>query len=317
MLASALRVSARRQSSFGAMNVFDREAKRRHRDRWATDPQAEKSDYLKEEVGYRLADRLFDIKRKLNTVVELGCGRGYIAQHLDQEIVENLIMCDMSSKVLDVARGNDKLNIRKMMVDEEQPLPFEKDSIDAVVSSMNLHWVNNLPGLFCSVFDVLKPDGVFTGSLLGSDTLYELRGAIQTAENELEGGFGIHVSPFVQASDLGGLLRSAGFTMLTLDSDMICVGYPSMRELMADLKSMAENNCVLNRKTHFHRKTQELAVKKYQELYGDDKGNIRASFHILSFIGWKPHESQPKPAKRGSATMSLKDLHKLHDKPAE
>lgn len=315
MLASLLRVSTRRQSAFGAMNVFDREAKRRHRDRWATDPEAEKSEYLKEEVGYRLADRMYDVKRKFDTVVELGCGRGYIAQHLDQEIVENFVMCDFSSKVLEVARGNDKIKIRKQVVDEEQPLPFEMNSIDAVISSMSLHWVNNLPGLFCSVHDVLKPDGMFTGSLLGSDTLYELRGAIQTAETELEGGFGIHVSPFVQPSDLGGLLRAAGFNMLTLDSDILCVGYPSMRELMSDLKSMAENNCVLNRKTHFHRKTQELAVKKYHELYGDDKGNVRASFHILSFIAWKPHESQPKPAKRGSAQVSLKDLQKLYEKP--
>ena len=315
MIASVLRVPLRRQSTFGAMNVFDKEAKRRHRDLWASNPEAEKCDYLKEEVGYRLADRLYDIKRKLNIVVELGCGRGYIAQHLDQEIVENLVMCDISAKVLDIAKGNDKLKIRKMVVDDEQPLPFDKDSVDAVISSMSLHWVNNLPGLFSSVFDVLKPDGVFTGSLLGSDTLYELRGSIQVAENELEGGFGIHVSPFVQASDLGGLLRGAGFNMLTLDSDMICVGYPGMRELMFDLKCMAENNCVWKRKTHFHRRTQKLAAEKYLEMYGDKNGNIQATFHVLSFIGWKPHESQPKPAKRGSATMSLKDLHKLKDKP--
>lgn len=201
----------------------------------------------------------------------------------------------------------------RRVVDEEQPLPFASNSVDAVVSSLSLHWVNNLPGLFRSVYDVLKPDGVFLGSLCGNDTLFELRSALQVAETELEGGFGIHVSPFIEPTDLGGLLRNAGYRMLTLDSDSIVVGYPGLRELMADLKGMAENNCVWKRKTHLHRRTQKLAEAKYKEMYGNEKGNIQATFHILSFIGWKPHGSQPKPAKRGSATMSLKDLDKLKE----
>eukprot|EP01015_Nassula_variabilis_P027922 TRINITY_DN5780_c0_g1_i8.p2 TRINITY_DN5780_c0_g1~~TRINITY_DN5780_c0_g1_i8.p2 ORF type:complete len:101 (+),score=37.37 TRINITY_DN5780_c0_g1_i8:17-319(+) len=37
---------------------------------------------------------------------------------------------------------------------------------------------------------------------------------------------------------------------------------------------------------------------------------IRDSFQLIHFIGWKYHESQAKPKKRGSAEFSLKDLHK-------
>jgi hypothetical protein len=35
--------------------------------------------------------------------------------------------------------------------------------------------------------------------------------------------------------------------MLTVDTDEIVVGYPSMFELMWDLKGMAENNAAYNR----------------------------------------------------------------------
>lgn len=30
-------------------------------------------------------------------------------------------------------------------------------------------------------------------------------------------------------------------------------------------------------------------------------------------LGWKPHRSQPKPLKRGTGEVSLKDLYKLNE----
>jgi NADH dehydrogenase [ubiquinone] 1 alpha subcomplex assembly factor 5 len=38
------------------------------------------------------------------------------------------------------------VEVERRVVDEEL-LPFEEDSIDAVVSSLSLHWVNDLPGI--------------------------------------------------------------------------------------------------------------------------------------------------------------------------
>ena len=65
-----------------AMNVFDRKAKALHRDRsviFRDDHQV--FDYLKEEVGYRVYDRILDIKRHFNTVVDLSAGKGYIGRN--------------------------------------------------------------------------------------------------------------------------------------------------------------------------------------------------------------------------------------------
>lgn len=43
------------------------------------------------------------------------------------------------------------------------------------------------------------------------------------------------------------LLGRAGFTLLTVDVDEVKVNYPSMWELMEDLRDMGESNAVLNR----------------------------------------------------------------------
>lgn len=38
--------------------------------------------------------------------------------------------------------------------------------------------------------------------------------------------------------------------------------------------------------------------------------SIPATFQVIYLLGWKPDVSQPKPLKRGSGNVSLKDLHK-------
>uniref|UniRef100_G3MQC7 Arginine-hydroxylase NDUFAF5, mitochondrial n=1 Tax=Amblyomma maculatum TaxID=34609 RepID=G3MQC7_AMBMU len=294
------------------MNVFDRNAKTRHRTLAAQDKEADVYDYLKSEVGYRLADRVYDIKRKFARAVELGCGRGYVSHHLDSEAVESLVLCDSSQECLTQCKVPKDVPTTKLLVDEEF-LPFAENSVDIFLSSLSLHWVNNLPSTFKQVWNALKQDGAFLGCVFGGDTLYQLRGSLQLAETEREGGFGAHISPFVQPTDLAALLNQAGFVLLTIDSDDMTVNYPTAFHLMKDLKGMAENNATWKRKSYLHRDSMVAAAAIYQQLYGKEDGTIPATFHILSFIGWKPHPSQAKPAKRGSQNVSLKDLGSLLD----
>ncbi|NXW52320.1 NDUF5 hydroxylase, partial [Nyctiprogne leucopyga] len=181
----------------------------------------------------------------------------------------------------------------------------------------SLHWVNDLPRAFREIHQVLKPDGVFIGAVFGGDTLYELRCSLQLAELEREGGFSPHISPFTAVSDLGHLLSRAGFNTLTVDTDEIQVNYPGLFEVMEDLQGkyllcMGESNCSWNRKPLLHRETMLAAAAIYREMYGNSSGSVPATFQIYYMIGWKFHESQAKPAQRGSATVSFGDLGKIH-----
>jgi len=131
-------------------------------------------------------------------------------------------------------------------------------------SNLSLHWVNDLPGCLRQILQALKNDGVLIGSIFGGDTLYELRVSLQLAELEREGGFAPHVSPFVNVNDLGNLMTRAGFTMLTIDTDHMQISYPSMFELMLDLKGMGESSCAWARKSQLHRETMVAAAAIYK-----------------------------------------------------
>lgn len=295
----------------GSHNIFDRRAKKLQRNRAAALSDSDVYDYLKEEVGYRVADRVFDISKKFSSVVDLGCGKGFVGRHLNDDVVEKMYACEISEGMLQAALLSDTVPTEKRVIDEENP-DLQENSFDLVISSLSLHWVNDLPGTLDTIMKCLKNDGVFLASMFGGETLHELRCSLQLAELEREGGFAPHVSPLVEVRDIGSLLNQAGFTMLTIDSDEIMVRYPSMFELMWDLKGMGESNAAWNRKLHFHRDSLIAAAAIYQEMYGDET-HIPATFQVFYLIGWKPDASQPKPLARGSGNMSLKDIYRLDE----
>ncbi|CAG4948976.1 unnamed protein product [Parnassius apollo] len=146
------------------MNIFDRKAKILQKERAALREDYELAEYIKEEVGWRTADRVFDIKRTFKNAVELGAGRGYVSRHFLPDSVEKITLCDTSQTHLDKAIVGDGVKFEKVVMDEEN-FEFPDNSIDLLVSSLALHWVNDLPGCFDRVMRCLQPDG---GRCLGA-----------------------------------------------------------------------------------------------------------------------------------------------------
>ena len=70
------------------------------------------------------------------------------------------------------------VKVERIHADEEHLLDtVPRNSQEAIVSCLSLHWVNDLPGVLVQIKEALQPDGVFLGALFGGDTLFELRRA--------------------------------------------------------------------------------------------------------------------------------------------
>ncbi|XP_023936968.1 arginine-hydroxylase NDUFAF5, mitochondrial [Bicyclus anynana] len=304
-------------SVYRTMNIFDRKAKILQKERAAQSEDYHLSEYIKEEVGWRTADRVFDIKRLFTNAVELGAGRGYVSRHFLPDSVESVTLCDSSQTHLDKAIVGDGVKFKKVVVDEEN-FEFPANSVDLLVSSLALHWVNDLPGCFDRVMKCLKPDGVFVACVFGGDTLMELRQALQLAETERLGGVHPHISPFTRIRDIGGLLNAAGFTLQTVDVDTMTIWYPSLWHVVGDVRALGEANAAFNRPLRLDRASLFAAAAVYDEMYGKEipdrkTRGVPATFQIINFLGWKPDPTQPKPMERGTGELSLKDLHKIDE----
>lgn len=296
-----------------AATVFSRAAVRRHRDRAAATLPGH--DFLFVEAAERLLDRLDDLTRRFPLAVDLGCHDGTVARALaGRGGVETFVQCDVSEAMVRRAAEQPP---RPGLVADEECLPFAAASLDLVVSNLSLHWVNDLPGTLIQVRQALRPDGLFLASMLGGETLVELRRCLMDAELEEEGGAGPRVSPFVDVRDAGMLLQRAGFALPVADADTITVTYADAFRLMRDLRGMGETNAVRERRRSFTRRATLLrAAALYQERYGGPDGRVPATFQIVTLTGWAPHESQQKPLRPGSAAFRLAEALGSVERPA-
>lgn len=204
---------------------------------------------------------------------------------------------------------NKDINLKRQVLQDEEYIPFAAGTFDAVLSSLSLHWINDLPSVLSQIYNVLKPDAPFIGAMLGGDSLFELRTSLQLAELDRRGGISPHVSPLADVRDMGGVLGKAGFKMLTIDVDDIVVDYPSTFALMADLQAMGESNAILGREMGPIQRDVLLADEAiYKELHGNENGTFPATFRIIYMIGWKEGAGQPQPLPRGSGQINMKDI---------
>jgi SAM-dependent methyltransferase len=289
-------------------NVFDRRAVRMHRDRAAATFAAH--DYLFADAADRLTDRLDDVKRPFASALVLGA-RGGIAALLRRRGVARVVACDLSPALAAAHRDGPSVAA------DEEFLPFGAGAFDLVVSTLALHWVNDLPGALIQIRRALAPDGLFLAAMLGGDTLVELRRAFLEAEAAEEGGASPRTSPFADVADAGMLLQRAGFTMPVVDSDTITVTFADAFALMRDLRFMGEAGAAHARRKSLTRRATVFAMaERYRALYGDADGRIPATFQIITLTGWAPHEGQPRALRPGSARTRLADALGAVEKPA-
>jgi NADH dehydrogenase [ubiquinone] 1 alpha subcomplex assembly factor 5 len=101
-------------------------------------------------------------------IIELGCHRGHIYDIINSRPsltgtggvggIETLIQCDMSTSPVEF--GRNKLENTKTTenyvkthfhVCDEEKIPFKDETFDLVLSSMNMHWINDLPSSLVQV----------------------------------------------------------------------------------------------------------------------------------------------------------------------
>ncbi|MBU1375744.1 MAG: methyltransferase domain-containing protein [Alphaproteobacteria bacterium] len=263
--------------------LFDRLLHRKRLDRAARGYT--NADFLQRRAAYDVAGRLDPILRNFPLAVDLSARGGAFAQALADEApgkVETLIEADLSHAMLAGRTG------LRVVADEER-LPFADASLDLIVSTLGLHWTNDVVGALIQVRRALKPDGLFIGAFLGGVTLTELRQSLVAAESEILGGAGSRVSPFADAQDAANLLQRAGFVQAVSDVDTVTVRYEHPLKLISDLRQMGETGVLADRHPKpLTRKLLERTFQLYAERFGGEDGRIPATFEILTVTGWAP-----------------------------
>ena len=169
--------------------IFDRALLRQRRERAAAGIAAH--TVLFDEAASFLIERLKDVTRTFSSILVLGAG-GNLPRRLLGHKNAFIVTTDIS------------------LIADDEFLPFAAGSFDLVISNLNLHWVNDLPGVLAQIKYVLKPEGLFLAALLGGGTLHELRSvALLDAEMKVTGGVSPRLSPTLDLLTASALMPAA------------------------------------------------------------------------------------------------------------
>lgn len=92
-------------------------------------------------------------------VLDLGCGIGYDSDYLTRKGLE-VIACDFSDVAL--RRLQERVpDVKTMLLDISEPLPFENDSFDLIVADLSLHYFDEqtTESIMREIARVLTPNG--------------------------------------------------------------------------------------------------------------------------------------------------------------
>lgn len=269
--------------------IFSRDLRRRRRDR--ARPRYAEYDFLRRHMLEGITERLSAVKRDFAEVLDLGCFDGSF--ELPGARIARL---DAGFAFARAAGG--------VQADEDR-LPFADASFDLVVSAGVLDSVNDVPGALALVRRALRPDGLFLGAFVGAGSLAGLRSAFLEAEGERPVA---RFHPQIDVRSAGDLLARAGFALPVADVETLTVRYRGIWGLLRDLRGMAAGNLLpgtppLTRPALLHA-AENFAAR------ADESGRTAERFELVYLTGWAPDPSQPKPARRGSATALLADALK-------
>lgn len=245
---------------------------------------------LQREVEARLLEQLdyFDPRIPMR-VLDLGCGPGHASAAIKQRWPKaEVIAVDMALPMLHEAGRHSRFwrPIKRVCADATQ-LPFCDQSIEVIFSSLCLQWVDDLPATLAEFRRVLRPDGLLLFSSFGPDTLFELRTAYQDSGHEPP------LSPFLPLQAIGDALLAAGFRDPVAERDHYTLTYPTLRQLMEELRAIGANDARHNRPRGLSGRQRLQQVTSAYEARRCD-GVLPSTWEVISAQAWGPQPGAPR-----------------------
>ncbi len=113
------------------------------------------------DAGKSSYDLLIDeiLPNTMTTILDLGCGDGYLLEKVSEVFDVSLIGIDMSSSEIKIACERHIKKHIPFLCGRAQDIPLEDSSVDYVMSHMSIMLMTSLPKVFAEVHRILKNKG--------------------------------------------------------------------------------------------------------------------------------------------------------------
>ena len=165
---------------------------------------------------------------------DLGCGTGaWVSALAARRPGAGVVGIDIACPMLERAR--ERADAMWLCADAER-LALRDGALGMVWSNLALQWCADLPGLMAELWRVLAPGGRLAFSVLGPDSLWELRGAWRALDD------GEHVRRFCAWRAWRDAASQAGFEGIEQRGERKVRRYAGLRELVGELRALGVSN---------------------------------------------------------------------------
>jgi malonyl-CoA O-methyltransferase len=197
-----------------------------------------------------VAEELVCMVKALNIVptqvLDIGSGTGAIALSLSKLFSTSKIFgCDIALAM--AKRAEEKSREARatglyFTVADGGILPFRNHQFDLAVSSLTYQWLDNLSGALHEVSRILKHHGHFAFSLLGRNTMAELKSSYLRAQEKSANGRQPHFHEFLEASSLLPMMEQSGFFNIQITKSIKQEYHPDLKTIFSTLKAIGAQN---------------------------------------------------------------------------
>ena len=249
---------------------------------------------LAREVGARMLERLECVRLSPQRIADIGCATGDGIYALMQRYPAVLpLAVDFARPTLDAVRARAgwwaRLRGRAPLCvnADVRALPLANDSLDLVWSNLMLHWLPDPRPAFDELQRVLRLGGLLHFSLLGPDTLKELRDCARALGLPWQG------KSFLDMHDVGDMLMASGFHDPVMEMEMLTLTYRSPRDFLADQRRLGVRDGLLG-----HLRWRD--ARRLLLAWPRREGVFPARFEIIYGHAWK---LAPRRALEGRAVV--------------
>ncbi len=173
---------------------------------------------------------------------------------------------------------------QRIVICDEDRLPFADFSFAAIFSVGMIDTVNDVPGSLILARRCLKPGGLFLGAYLGVGTGQTLRSIVQTVTGDEAPRVRMH--PQIDVRAAGDLMARAGFAKSVADMETVKARYSSWDRLMGDFKANSGGNALMSRSS-----VTQTTVKEWKHRFEARKsgeGRVTETFCPIYVTGYAP-----------------------------
>jgi malonyl-CoA O-methyltransferase len=195
-------------------------------------------------VQKRVVSRLISLVhthafRVPETILDIGCGTGQLLSALREQYPHSrLYGLDLAYNMTQCA--SERLGTDVLFVNADaESLPFRNKSIDLLVSTSTLQWLDTLDVFFMQAHRVISSNGMLCAAFFGGKTLCELRECFREVVEQRMGGTNAHAERlhrFMGRPAVEKALEQADFDRAIIISEIETEYYSDVHDLLRSIK---------------------------------------------------------------------------------